>query len=129
LDGLHVVVDTLGARQSIPDQRLATSQQKRRIAFIVPFHNVAMNMVAGTNLIATMPKRMAMDYAQNPELKVMKAPKPLDAFSYLMAWHPRMDSDAAHIWLRQTVVKVAGASRKQLSERHPPGIQIPSSHE
>lgn len=106
LDGLHVGVDTFGGMQSIPEQRLATSQRKRRIAFTVPFHNVAMNMVAGTSLIATMPKRMAMAYARNQELKIIKAPKPLDAFSYLMVWHPRMNSDAAHIWLRQIIVKV-----------------------
>jgi DNA-binding transcriptional LysR family regulator len=112
LDGLHVGIDTGGGSQSIPDQRLAASQRKRRIAFTVPFFNVAINMVAGTNLIATMPKRMAMAYAQNPELKIMKAPKPLDVFSYLMVWHPRMNSDAAHIWLRQTIVKVAGAITK-----------------
>lgn len=63
-------------------------------------------------LIATVPKRMAMNYAQNPELKIMKAPKPLDAFSYLMVWHPRMNSDAAHMWLRHTIVKVAGTITK-----------------
>jgi DNA-binding transcriptional LysR family regulator len=71
-----------------------------------------MNMVAGTSLIATMPKRMAMAYARNQELKIIKAPKPLDAFSYLMVWHPRMNSDAAHIWLRQIIVKVAGTINK-----------------
>jgi hypothetical protein len=38
---------------------------------------LAMNMVAGTSLIATMPKRMAVTYAHNPELKIMKAPNPL----------------------------------------------------
>jgi DNA-binding transcriptional LysR family regulator len=112
LDGLHVVVDTFGGTQSIPDQRLATSQRKRRVAFTVPFHIVAMNVVAGTSLIATMPKRMAMAYAHNPELKIMKAPKPLDAFSYLMVWHPRMNSDAAHIWLRHIIVKVAGTIKE-----------------
>lgn len=112
LDGLHVGVDTFGGSQSIPDQRLAAIPQKRRIAFTVPFHNVAINMVAGTNLIATMPKRMAMDYARDPELKIMKAPKPLDAFSYLMVWHPRMNSDAAHIWLRHIIVEVAGTIKK-----------------
>lgn len=112
LDGLHVGIDTFGGSQSIPDQRLAAIQQKRRVAFTVPFHNVAINMVSGTNLIATIPKRMAMDYAQNPELKIMKAPKALDAFSYLMVWHPRMNSDAAHIWLRHIIVEVAGAIKK-----------------
>jgi len=35
-----------------------------KFAFTVPFFNVAINMVSGTNLFATMPKRMAMDYAQ-----------------------------------------------------------------
>ena len=73
-------------------------------------------MVSGTNLIATMPKRLAMDYAQNPELKILKAPKPLDAFSCLMVWHPRMNSDAAHIWLRQTIVKVAGTIKEPSTE-------------
>jgi DNA-binding transcriptional LysR family regulator len=112
LDGLHIAVDTGGGSQSIPDQRLAAFQRKRRIAFTVPFFNVAINMVSGTNLIATMPKRLAMDYTQNPELKIMKAPKPLEAFSYMMVWHPRMNSDAAHIWLRQVIIKVAGTIKK-----------------
>jgi DNA-binding transcriptional LysR family regulator len=114
LDGLHIGIDTGGGSQSIPDQRLAASQRERRIAFTVPFFNVAINMVSGTNLIATVPKRMAMDYAQNPQLKIIKAPKPLDAFSYLMVWHPRMNSDAAHIWLRQIIVEVAGRSKNNL---------------
>ena len=112
LDGLHVGIDTGGQWQSIPDQRLAASEQKRRVAFTVPFHNVAVNMVLGTNLIATMPKRLAMDYAQSPELKIVKAPKPLNTFSCLMVWHPRMNSDAAHVWLRHTMVKVAGTIKK-----------------
>jgi DNA-binding transcriptional LysR family regulator len=116
LDGVHVGIDTGGQWQSIADQRLAASEQKRRVAFTVPFHNVAISMVSGTNLIATMPKRLAMDYAQNPELKIMKAPKPLDAFSCLMVWHPRMNRDAAHIWLRQIIVMVAGTIKKYFSE-------------
>ena len=80
---------------------------------MVPFHNVAIKMVSGTNLIATMPKRMAMDYAQNPDLRIMEAPKPLDAFSYLMVWHPRTDSDADHIWLGHIIVKVGRHDQKK----------------
>jgi hypothetical protein len=27
----------------------------------------------------------------------------MDSFQYLMAWHPRMNTDAAHEWLRSTM--------------------------
>ncbi len=117
MDGLHIGIDTGGGSQSIPDQRLAASQRKRRIAFTVPFFSVALNMVSGTNLIATMPKRMAMEYAENPELKIMPAPQPLDAFSYLMVWHPRLNNDAAHTWLRHAIVKIAGRIRESSEPR------------
>jgi DNA-binding transcriptional LysR family regulator len=69
---------------------------------------MAMRNVAETNLIATVPKRLAMYEARNSELKIVKAPKPMNRFSYLLAWHPRMDSVAAHIWLRTTVKEGAG---------------------
>jgi DNA-binding transcriptional LysR family regulator len=103
LDGLHVGVTIFGGSQTIPDQRLAASGLKRRCAFRVPYFAVAMRAVARTNLIATVPKRLALYEAHNPGLKIIKAPKPMSKFTYLMAWHPRMDSDAAHIWLRSTV--------------------------
>jgi hypothetical protein len=64
---------------------------------------MAMRNVAGTNLIATVPKRLAMHDARNRELKIVKAPKPMSCFPYLLAWHSRMDSVAAHTWLRTTV--------------------------
>ncbi len=103
LDGLHVGVTIFGGSQTIPDQRLATSGLNRRCAFRVPYFAVAMRAVAGTNLIATVPKRIALCEAHNPDLKIVKAPKPMSKFTYLMVWHRRMDSDAAHIWLRNTV--------------------------
>jgi len=28
-------------------------------------------------------------------------------FSYLMAWHPRMNTDAAHLWLRRAIRETA----------------------
>ncbi len=78
----------------------------------MPFFNVAINMVSRTNLDCYDAEAHAMDYAQNPEVKIMKAPKPLDAFSYLMVWHPRMNSDAARIWLRHIFVEVARAIKR-----------------
>jgi DNA-binding transcriptional LysR family regulator len=77
----------------------------------VPYHTAAMRCVAGTNLVATVPRRMAELEASNPAIKILKAPAELEGFKYLMIWHPRMNTDAAHVWLR-SIVRDAG---KQIS--------------
>lgn len=109
LDGIHVGVNTLGGAQTIPDQTLAVSGLARNCPFRVPFFAEAIRTVTGTSLIATVPKRIAVQEAKNAELQIVKAPKPIGRFTYLMAWHPRMESDAAHLWLRSAVHKIAEA--------------------
>jgi DNA-binding transcriptional LysR family regulator len=64
-------------------------------------------LLAGTNLVATVPRRMAELEAANPAIKILKAPEVLGRFKYLMAWHPRMNTDAAHVWLR-SLIREAG---------------------
>jgi len=50
---------------------------------------------------------MAELEASNPDMKFLKAPAVLRTFKYLMSWHPRMNTDAAHTWLR-AIVREAG---------------------
>ncbi len=113
LGGLHVGVNTLAGSQTVPDQTLAAGGLMRNCPFRVPFFAEAIRTVAGTDLIATVPKRIAVHEALNAELRLVKAPKPIGRFTYLMAWHPRMESDAAHIWLRNAVNKIAEAVQNQ----------------
>jgi hypothetical protein len=46
---------------------------------------------------------MAELEASNPAIKIQQAPAALGTFKYLMSWHPRMNTDAAHTWLRSTI--------------------------
>lgn len=39
--------------------------------------------------------------------EVLRPPDVLGRFRYLMAWHPRMNTDASHVWLRK-VIRGAG---------------------
>jgi hypothetical protein len=50
---------------------------------------------------------MAQFEAGNPALKVLSPPEVIGRFRYLMAWHPRMNTDVAHIWLRKAIGGVA----------------------
>jgi DNA-binding transcriptional LysR family regulator len=103
LEGLHVGVGVLAGRQTIPEQRLAALGHKRMCAVEVPYFTAAIRCLPGTGLIATVPKRLADLERHNPAVKVVQPPAEMKGFKYLMIWHPRLHTDAAHVWLRTTV--------------------------
>ncbi|WP_353946359.1 LysR family transcriptional regulator [Streptomyces sp. HUAS MG91] len=103
LDAAHVVVGTVGGRQIAIDDPLDRHHRPRRAALSVPYHSVAARAVPGTSLIATLPRRFAVEHATDPALRVLPAPHEIGPLRYHMAWHPRLDDDPAQRWLRDTV--------------------------
>jgi DNA-binding transcriptional LysR family regulator len=103
----HVAVDIIGGVQTHPDKLLATLGEKRRCPLIVAQHTVAMRVAALTDMIATVPRRMALLEAPKKVTKILEGPAALGSFKYVMIWHQRMQTDAAHIWLR-SVIREAG---------------------
>jgi DNA-binding transcriptional LysR family regulator len=101
----HVVVGVQGGQQTIPEQRLAAVGCKREGVLRVPYFSAAMASVAGTDLIATTTRRLA-EAEHDPALRSVRPPPELRGFHYLMNWHPRLDTDAAHLWLRETLTEV-----------------------
>lgn len=103
----HIGINIVGGIQTIPEKRLSTIGAKRRCPMVVPYHTAAMRSLVGTDLVATVPKAIAKLETSNPNLRIVKAPALLGTYKYLMAWHPRMNTDAAHIWLR-SIIREAG---------------------
>ncbi len=99
----HVAVDIVGGGQTHPDRLLAAIGEKRRCPLVVAQHTVAMRVAAVTEMIATVPRRMAVLEASNRATKILEAPAALGSFKYVMIWHPRMQTDAAHLWLRSII--------------------------
>lgn len=99
----HVGVGIWNELQTLPDKRLAGIGAKRRCPIWVPYFTAAVRCVPETRLLATVPSRIARFEANNLSLRILKPPEVLAGFKYLMAWHPRMDTDAAHIWLRHAI--------------------------
>jgi DNA-binding transcriptional LysR family regulator len=50
-----------------------------------------------------MPSRVLASYVDRSRLCVLQAPEEIDTMSYSMAWHPRLDGDRSHSWLRDNV--------------------------
>ena len=68
---------------------------------VVPF------IVASSDLIATVPERLARLFASMLKLQVLAAPLAIPPFRLAMLWHERNDRDAAHLWLRNLIAKTA----------------------
>lgn len=103
----HLVIDITGGRQPAVDQVLGGRGTPRTVGSVMPFHAVAPLALAGTELILTFPERLIPTSGSRPGLRVLTAPPEIGTMTYHMAWHPRLDSDAAHRWLRETTLGVA----------------------
>jgi DNA-binding transcriptional LysR family regulator len=99
----HVAVDIIGGVQTHPDKNLAAIGEKRRCPLVVAQHTVAMRVAAITDMIATVPRRMAVLESSDKAIRILEGPAALGSFKYVMIWNPRMQTDAAHLWLRSTI--------------------------
>src|ERR1700740_3643929 len=104
----HIVVATYGGVQTIPDKQLAAVGAKRSSSIRVPYFGVALQCLPGTELVLTLTTGMTTAVKRNRDLRLVKAPQELRPFYFLMAWHPRLNSDPPHVWLRQAVRSAAG---------------------
>ncbi len=106
----HVVIAPRGTEGSYIDTALAKRGLSRRIALRVTNFLIAPVVVCETDLINTMPARLARQLCKYYPLRLVKPPLQLPDFEYSMYWHPRLDQDPAQIWLREFVGRVCKAS-------------------
>ena len=116
LAGDHISVNTLHGRQPIPDAALAKLGLYRHCAFSVPYFSAALRMVAGTSLIATLPRTMSELLIDRRTIRLVMPPKELQTLQYVMVWHKRQEIDPRSLWLRQTMRE---ATKDLLGKRGP----------
>ena len=100
LDASHIVVSTLAGVQTIPDKRLTAVGAKRRSFIRVPYFGVALQCLPGTELVLTLTSGLTSVVQGDRKLRLVQAPHELHPFHFLMAWHPRLNTDPRHVWLR-----------------------------
>jgi DNA-binding transcriptional LysR family regulator len=105
----HLVVAPTGTPGSRVDTALALRGLERRIALRVTNFLIVPVIVCETDLVNTMPSRLARQLEKTYPLRLLPTPFELPTFEYCMFWHPRMDQDAAQRWLRGVVMEVSRA--------------------
>ena len=108
LEAEHIVVLVLDGVQSIPDKRLAALGKRRRWSVRMPYFEAALECIPRTELVLTATSGVAKVATARRELRVIEAPPEITGFGFQAVWHPRLDSDPAHTWLREQMVRLAG---------------------
>jgi DNA-binding transcriptional LysR family regulator len=106
----HIVIDVARGLQPPIDQPLANLGLRRRVGYRTPFLSSAIFAVEYTSMILTVPRRLAARYATTADVRTVAVPRELSTLAYYLIWHKRLDSSAAHAWLRgriQTIAKTA----------------------
>ncbi len=93
--------------RTIPMIDLALSKRglKRTIAVTVPHFMSMPVMVQHSDMICTLPRRMARLYADHFHLTAHLVPLRVPEFPVYLIWHDAHENDAGHRWLRQHLVQ------------------------
>lgn len=106
----HIVVTTSGTGHAIVDKVMAQKGYERRIALRVPSFLGVARLVAQTELLVIVPRRLGEALAQQERIQSLEPPVALPAFAVKQHWHERFHADPANIWLRQTMAELFSRS-------------------
>jgi DNA-binding transcriptional LysR family regulator len=108
--GRHVPVWRRNLDGDPVDAALAALGLEREIAAIVGSFAAALALARGSDLIATVPEQHTVKLRAG--LHSFALPLALPEFTVSLLWHPRLDADPAHRWLRGCVREVCGRRQK-----------------
>jgi len=115
----HALISTRGVAPGVLDAALEKLGHSRRIALTLPHYLVAPGVVAGTDLVMTLPRRI-VDRHGIAGLRVFPPPFAVPGFDVVMACAQRSESDHAIRWLMQLVRETAGVERETIASTRPP---------
>jgi DNA-binding transcriptional LysR family regulator len=107
--GRHVGVSRRGLERGLLDERLEAIGLSREITTIVGGFATAIALARGSDLIASVPERHTVPLREGMYSFALPFAGPEIVVSLL--WHPRLDADLAHRWLRGCVRDVCEAAR------------------
>jgi DNA-binding transcriptional LysR family regulator len=105
--GQHIAVTRRGTGEGPIDEALASLGLERKIVAIVGGFATALALARGSDLIANVPERHTGTLRDG--LHSFPLPVTTPGFTVSMLWHPRLDADPAHRWLRGLVRSSCGA--------------------
>lgn len=108
--GRHICVSREGLERGPIDEALMSFRLERDIVTIVGGFSTALGLARASDLIASVPER----HTGNLRAGMHSFPLPVATpeITISLLWHPRLDADQVHRWLRGHVQEVCNRSRR-----------------
>lgn len=98
----HCVTMITDYRAGIVDKHLSDLGQSRSAVVKVPYFMLAASpIVANSDLIATVPRRLGLLLAKSKDLVLLELPFKVPDFAIYLYWHVRNQNNPMHLWLRK----------------------------
>ncbi len=95
----HVVASRRGSFSGPVDEALAALGLTRKVSLVVPTYPAVVAVAAASDLVGLVPRSyQPVDVAG--QTKMFELPVATPGFVIAQTWHPRMDADPVHRWLR-----------------------------
>jgi DNA-binding transcriptional LysR family regulator len=105
----HIVIRAEGRSQEVAERFLERRKIRRNVALFTPHFLSVPFLVAQSNLIATVPRAVAVYFASMmPQLAVALPPFDITGFDLKLHWHRRFDNEPRSRWLRDQLATVFG---------------------
>lgn len=103
-DAEHLGVSRRGRMESPIDRELESRGYRRKVVAVVASFGEAMSIIRTSDLVAAVPYSLT-GVGQGSVIS-FPLPVPTEAITVSHMWHPRLEADPAHLWLRQCVREV-----------------------
>jgi DNA-binding transcriptional LysR family regulator len=111
----HVQIAPRGKPGGYLDDVLRQRGLAREVARAVPYFQSALQLVADTDYVLCISERIARRHEDTLGLRVLESPIALRPYALSLLWHPRLDADAGHRFVREALLR---AAREVAGDRH-----------
>ncbi len=106
IEASHVLVSAEGSAHGIVERTLRDKGLKRRIALRVPHFMVIPMILARTDHMVIVPKRLVQAMARFGRFRSLRLPVDIPELDVKVHWHERFDQDPGIAWLRGLLVEL-----------------------
>jgi DNA-binding transcriptional LysR family regulator len=96
----HALVSSMGSGHRVIEEALERNGLTRRVALRVPHFTAIPTVLERSDLILTLPERIARAWSLQGRLKLLKPPVAIPPADVAVHWHPRFDREPGNLWLR-----------------------------